>query len=127
MDAGIKPEADHAAAFDEKEYCELRKHYFDPVVQHNVKLPGGRTLRKTTSPPRIKQKGRGYDALRKEIAELDKKKDVVAVWHLLRQLRAWETRPPSLGGAALTGSTDAEVTETIDLTKEENALDVDEV
>ena len=125
MDAGIKPEVDQAAAFDEREYCELRKHYFDPVVQHNVKLPGGRTLRKTTSPPRIEQKGRGYDALRKEIAELDKKKDVVAVWHLLRQLRAWEMRPPSLGGAALAGNSDAEVTETIDLTKEVNAIDAD--
>jgi len=126
MDAEPKSEAENAAAFDQEEYTALRTHYFDPVVQHNVELPGGRTLRKTTSPPRIEQKGRGYDALRKKIAELDKQNDVVAVWHLLRQLRAWETRPPSLGGAALTGSTDAEVTETIDLTKEENALDVDE-
>ena len=123
--AALKREGTGNDAFDQREYDELRIHYFEPVVQHNVRLPGGRVLRKQTSPPRIDQKGRGYDALRKQIAELEKKKDKIGVWHLLRQLRAWEMRPPSLGGAAIAGSSDADVTETIDLTKEINAVDVD--
>ena len=125
--AALKQEGTGNVAFDQREYDELRIHYFEPVVQHNVQLPGGRVLRKQTSPPRIDQKGRGYDALRKQIAELEKKKDKVGVWHLLRQLRAWEMRPPSLGGTALTGGAAQDgVNEVIDLSVENHAMDVDE-
>ena len=125
--AALKREGTGNDAFDQREYDELRIHYFEPVVQHNVRLPGGRVLRKQTSPPRIDQKGRGYDALRKQIAELEKKKDKIGVWHLLRQLRAWEMRPPSLGGTALTGGAAQDgVNEVIDLSVETHAMDVDE-
>ena len=120
--AALKREGTGNDAFDQREYDELRIHYFEPVVQHNVRLPGGRVLRKQTSPPRIDQKGRGYDALRKQIAELEKKKDKIGVWHLLRQLRAWEMRPPSLGGTALTGGAAQDgVNEVIDLSVENHA------
>ena len=62
----IKPE------FDQADYDELRKHYFERVVQHNVELPGGRVLRKQTSPPRIEQDSRGFRELRKTIKGLEK-------------------------------------------------------
>ena len=51
--AALKREGTGNDAFDQREYDDLRIHYFEPVVQHNVRLPGGRVLRKQTSPPRI--------------------------------------------------------------------------
>ena len=54
------------AEFDQADYDALLKHYYEPIVQHNVELPGGRTLRRQTSPPRIEQDSPGFKALRKK-------------------------------------------------------------
>lgn len=118
----IKPE------FDQADYDELRKHYFERVVQHNVELPGGRVLRKQTSPPRIEQDSRGFRELRKTIKGLEKDKDHNQIYSLLRELRTWEERPPTLGGALpsfMRGDSTEEVTEAIDLTVEVYTIDVD--
>ena len=85
--------------FDEEEYATLRRHYFDPVVVENVQLAGGRVLRRQTRPPRIEGASPGFHALCGQICALEKAGEHARIWHLLRQLRAWEERPPSLGGA----------------------------
>ena len=81
----------------------LRKHYFDPVVQHNVQLPGGRVLRRTTtSLPRIEQEGRGSDALRTELKKNSRKPRPTSARRISRGGRARGRRArPALGGAAL--------------------------
>ena len=116
----VKKEAD--AAFDSAELEELRRHYYDPVVVENAKLPGGRVIRRQTRPPRIKRVGCGYDALRERIAELEKKGDDAAVYNLLRQLRAFELRPPSLGGAELTGDAAQDDPEAHEVTTSSNLV-----
>ena len=115
--------------FDEEEYATLRRHYFDPVVVENVQLGGGRVLRRQTRPPRIECASPGFRALRGEICALEKAGEHARIWHLLRQLRAWEERPPSLGGAlppCLRGTSDDDgAQEVIDVSDEHQIIDVD--
>ena len=118
--------------FDQADYDALLKYYYEPIVQHNVELPGGRTLRRQTSPPRIEQDSLGFTALRKTIDGLKKSSAPDShnkIYQLLRELNAWQTRPPSLGGSLPSwqrgSAEESAVTETIDLTAEETVIDVD--
>jgi Leucine-rich repeat (LRR) protein len=119
--------------FNQAEYDMLRKHYFGSVEVFNVELPGGRTLRKQTKPPRIEQKSRGFKALRKRIKSLEKQNDHMSIVRLLRQLQQWEMCPPSLSGgvlpAALRGedslTNESQVQQEIDLTDDDLIVDVD--
>ncbi|KAH8046166.1 hypothetical protein JL720_16456 [Aureococcus anophagefferens] len=69
--------------------------------------------------------------LRKTIQRLEQSREAdkhEQIYQLLKELNRWQTRPPSLGGALPSwqrGSHDATVSEAIDLTVEENAIDVD--
>jgi hypothetical protein len=87
--------------FDQAEYEQLRKHYFEPVVVRNEGLPNGVRLRKQTKPPRIQGKSRGFEQLRKHIKTLEKQKDHREFFRLLCDLKQWEIAPQSLGGKAL--------------------------
>ena len=87
------------ALHNEADFADLRRHYFDPIVLCNVELPGGRVLREQTRPPRIDQQTPGFRALKACVRVLEKAGDRDEVFRLLRQLRDWERRPPSLGGA----------------------------
>ena len=118
--------------FDQADYDALLKYYYEPIVQHNVELPGGRTLRRQTSPPRIEQDTLGFNALRKTINGLKKSSAPDShnkIYQLLRELNAWQTRPPSLGGSLPSWqrglAEESAVTETVDLTAEETVIDVD--
>ena len=116
--------------FDQAEYDALVKYYYEPIVQHNVELPGGRTLRRQTSPPRIEQDSPGFKTLRKTIEGLKKSNAPVdQIYQLLRELNALQMRPPSLGGVLPSwqrGSTEeSAVTEVIDLSAEDVVVDVD--
>mmetsp|Transcript_9212 Transcript_9212/g.31716 ORF Transcript_9212/g.31716 Transcript_9212/m.31716 type:complete len:369 (-) Transcript_9212:467-1573(-) len=97
-------------AFDEAAFVRLRAHYYDPVVEFNVVDP--RTSRsghqrvqpRKESPPRIDSNSPGFTALKREIAALEGRGERPRVLEMLRKLRAWEVRPPSLGGASLSPS-----------------------
>ena len=87
------------AAPPEPEYGELRKHFFDPVVVHDPELPNGQQLRRQVRPPRIEQASVGFRALRARIKALERRGAHGEIHRLLKELRQWEIRPPSLGGA----------------------------
>lgn len=85
---------------NEEEYAELCHHFFDPVINSDARAVGGR-LRKAAvsySPARIDLPTPAFKALRVRIAALKKEDARGEILGLLRQLRAWEIRPPSLGG-----------------------------
>jgi len=118
-----------AAAFDEEEYTELRRHYMEPVVTSNAELAMGQRLRRQTRPPRIEQNGPGWQALRKRVKALEQAQGHQEIYRLLRQLRDWELCPPGLGGrmpeALSSGAGSGGVAEVIDISDEAVIIDVD--
>ena len=120
------------AAPPEPEYGELRKHFFDPVVVHNPELPNGQQLRRQVRPPRIEQASVGFRALRARIKALQRRAAHGEIHRLLKELRQWEIRPPSLGGAQPAclrgddenGGSSGAVVEVIDLSGDD-CIDVD--
>ena len=137
----VKPEPHQAEAIllpapvlrDEADYQNLRRHYFDRVVVRNVELPGGRVLREQSRPPRIEQTTPGFVKLRARVRALEKVGDHDEVYRLLRQLREWERRPPSLGGALPAcmrseagGASNDDVCEVIVIADNDQIIDADQ-
>jgi len=120
----VTPEKVQSSRCDEEDYLSLTKRYLKPRVRENAELPSGVTLRRQVRSCFLDQNTNGFKELKKKVNALLKKQDHEAVYSILCQLRNFEINPRCVPETFRSGFRG--VAEIVDLTQDEEFIDVDE-
>ena len=120
----VTPEKVQSSRCDAEDYLALTERYLKPRIRENAELPSGVTLRRQVRSCFLDQNTNGFKELKKKVDSLLQKGDHDAVYSILCQLRNFEINPRCVPETFLSGF--GGVTEIVDLSQDEECIDVDE-
>ena len=116
---------------NETDYAELRRYYLESYFESEAPALDGTSGARLRHPrkccARLDQNSKGYGALKEKIKKLEKRRNHPEIHQLLHLLREWEQKNVTRGmplPAALCGSSSTDVVETVDITEEDEIIDV---